>query len=82
MSRSILFLMVAVAIAILIVPLESQADDAYEQNDTRATAYSLSGDERVWLSNISGLGQQWDDDWDRIYVTSGFERVWVDGRQR
>jgi hypothetical protein len=30
-------------------------DDNYEQNDTLADAYDLSGDERTWLSEIAGL---------------------------
>jgi hypothetical protein len=54
-------------------------DDAYEKNDTRAAAWH-PGDywESTWLSSIDGLGVQLDDDWYRIDVDSGFERVQVD----
>ncbi len=48
-----------------------QTDDAYEPNDDRTSAYDLSNDERTWLSTIDGHGIQWDDDWYRIYVSSG-----------
>ena len=53
-------------------------EDNYEQNDTLATAYDLSSQEGVWLSNINGYGAQADDDWYKIYVTSGTERVIID----
>lgn len=58
--------------------LRITSDDAYEENDTRATAYDLSGDEQTWLSTISGLGIQADDDWYEIYVSSGYENVLID----
>lgn len=48
-----------------------QTDDAYEPNDDRTSAYDLTGDERTWLNSIDGYGIQWDDDWYRIYVSSG-----------
>lgn len=52
-------------------------DDAYEENDTRTNAYDFTT-EQVWLSTISGLGVQADDDWYEIEVSSGYERVQVD----
>lgn len=52
-------------------------DDNYEENDTRAAAYDLSSHEQTWLSNIDGYGIQADDDWYRIYVDGGFERVQI-----
>ena len=49
-------------------------DDAYEENDSRATAYYIgSGDNR--LTELEGEGVQLDDDWYRIEVGNGFERV-------
>ncbi|NEP61235.1 MAG: S8 family serine peptidase, partial [Symploca sp. SIO2G7] len=53
-------------------------DDAYEENDTIATAYDLSNQEQTWLSNIAGLGLQADQDWYRIDVTQGYENLVVD----
>jgi REP element-mobilizing transposase RayT len=55
-------------------------DDNYEQNDTLATAYDLSNLELTWLSAIDGYGLQADEDWYRIYVTPGYERILVDAR--
>ncbi|MCD6379752.1 PPC domain-containing protein [bacterium] len=46
-------------------------DDKYEQNDIPRVAYDLSGSRDVWLELVDGLGQQWDDDWYKIYVTPG-----------
>ena len=54
------------------------ADDNYEENDTLATAYDLSNNEYTWLSDIDGYGVQADDDYYKIYVTSGYERVIVE----
>ncbi|MEM7061677.1 MAG: leishmanolysin-related zinc metalloendopeptidase [Cyanobacteria bacterium P01_B01_bin.77] len=53
-------------------------DDSYEQNDFFSSAYDLSADEQVWLSDLSGLGVQSDDDWYKISVTPGYENVIVD----
>ena len=50
---------------------EYQADDNYEPNDDRMSAYDLSNNERTWLSTINGFGIQRDDDWFQIYVSSG-----------
>ena len=44
-------------------------DDNYEPNNDRASAYDLSSDEYTWLSSITGLGIQADEDWYQIDVT-------------
>lgn len=55
-----------------------QADDAYEENDTRTTAYDLSSNVWVWLQSISGLGSQGDDDWFQITSPVGSPRISID----
>lgn len=51
------------------------ADDAYENNDSRANAYDLgSGDER-WLRTIGGYARAGNDDWYRIRLAPGESRV-------
>ncbi|GAF74521.1 unnamed protein product, partial [marine sediment metagenome] len=55
----------------------SQAEDVYEENDIRTSAYDLSGDELTWLSNIGGFGVQRDEDWYQIYIDSGLLRLVV-----
>ncbi len=58
--------------------VDDGGDDDYEENDTLATAYDHSSNERIWLSNLSGLGIQTDDDWYKISVTSDYTRIVVD----
>lgn len=59
------------------VPLVAvPTDDPYEDNDTRATATNISGNETVWHS---GLVQR-DADWYQIAVTPGNTRILVDCR--
>ncbi len=54
-------------------------DDAYEENDSRAQAwYGGFNWENTWLSGIDGLGLQSDEDWYRIDVDPGSERVVID----
>jgi hypothetical protein len=55
----------------------SACEDAYEENDTRETAaYPGGADWRnKWISTIAGKGVQYDFDFYRIDVTSGYERV-------
>ena len=60
-------------------------DDAYEDNDTRETAfYPQDGSaseynwEQIWLFNINGQGMAMDYDWYRIYVSSNYNRVIID----
>ncbi|MCU7836959.1 MAG: trypsin-like serine protease [gamma proteobacterium symbiont of Taylorina sp.] len=55
-----------------------QGDDSYEDNNTINTAYDLSSQEQTWLSSIAGTGIQADDDWYKIFVEPGFERVIID----
>jgi hypothetical protein len=56
-------------------------DDAYEPNNTLKTAWYRGTDwEQKWLSSIDGWAIQADDDWYRIDVDSGSERVQVDVR--
>ncbi len=52
-------------------------EDAYEENDSISAAYDISTRERVWLENTNGLGIQADEDWYRIYVNSGYQRVYI-----
>ena len=55
------------------------ADDAYEENDTLQTAWYPGWDwEDQWLSSISGLGIQSDEDWYEIDVSPGHEFVSVE----
>lgn len=42
------------------------SEDNYEENDTQATAFDLTGFERRSLSKLDGTGIQKDDDWFRI----------------
>lgn len=51
-------------------------DDAYEPNETPELAYPLP--EQTWLSSISGLGIQLNDDMYEISVAPGSEQVQVD----
>ncbi|MEB3356567.1 MAG: T9SS type A sorting domain-containing protein [Synechococcales bacterium] len=53
-------------------------DDAYEENDTRLTAFDLTTQEAVRLSDINGSGVHGDQDWYEIEVTPGFENLVVD----
>lgn len=53
-------------------------DDAYEKNDTMATAYDVSANKCSWFSKVKGLGVQWNDDWYRVSVASGYQHVMID----
>ena len=53
------------------------ADDAYEGNNTLATAYDLSNREETLLSALSGLGIVGDHDWYRIEVSPGEEEIHI-----
>lgn len=62
----------------LLLLSEGGKDDAYEENDTLATAYYPGSDwEQQWLSDMDGRGVQADDDWYRIYVSPNYNRVQV-----
>jgi hypothetical protein len=58
----------------------SGADDNYEENDNLAEAYDLSANEESWLSELAGQAVQLDDDWFKIAIDSGFERLLVELR--
>jgi hypothetical protein len=59
----------------------AQAEDAYEPNDTMGEAWHPGYNwVRTWLFSINGLGIQADEDWYRIDVDQGAERVQVDCR--
>jgi len=53
-------------------------DDLYEENDVAADAYGYSNNERTWLSKHKGWAMQFDEDWYRIYMNSGYDRLVVD----
>ncbi|MHA2474264.1 MAG: hypothetical protein ACXAES_13640, partial [Promethearchaeota archaeon] len=55
----------------------SAPEDSYEPNNDWTTAYDLSTYEKVWLETINGLGAQYDDDWFKIQVSPGEERLVV-----
>jgi hypothetical protein len=55
----------------------SAPEDFYEPNNVAASAYDLSMSELKWLSLMNGPGAQWDDDWYKIYVSPGEERLIV-----
>jgi len=59
----------------VVVPTAGPADDAYEQNDTLGTATVLPS--ATWLSSVNGLGVHSDEDWYRLDVPSGYERVQI-----
>jgi hypothetical protein len=52
-------------------------EDAYEENDSSATAAYPGGSDwrNTWISDIAGKGVQFDMDYFRLDVTSGYERV-------
>lgn len=54
------------------------SDDLYEENDTRATAHDYTTKEKVWLAWDRGLGIANDDDWYKIDVGPGGERVRIE----
>ncbi len=46
------------------------SDDAYEENDSLATAYEFN-QEGTWLSELNGQGVQADDDWFKLQAIAG-----------
>lgn len=60
------------------ISVEATNDDNYEENDTLSTAYNFSSLEKNWLSSVNGYGIQADDDWYKISISSGYERVQID----
>jgi hypothetical protein len=70
----------AIVLAVGSLSVPAAAEDYYEPNDTPGSAYDLSYDEQRWLSRIAGQGEQWDDDWYRVYAGYGYERLVLDLR--
>lgn len=60
------------------VLLEGPEDDTYEQNDITENAFYLANYEGMWLSDISGLAVQLDDDWFAVTLPSDNRRVIID----
>jgi hypothetical protein len=50
-------------------------DDAYEDNDVPLSAYNLGAAGGIWLSSLSGIGVQGDEDWYQFSVLSGHLQV-------
>jgi len=78
-------LFIGILAVLLSIPLltagNARADDPYEENDTRETAWHPGYNwVRTWLSDISGLGIQADEDWYRIDVDATSQRLQVDCR--
>ena len=59
-------------------PAVRAQDDVYEPNNTTNQATDVSASPGIWLSDGLGLGVQCDDDWYKIDVPAGFERVTVE----
>ena len=55
----------------------SAPEDFYESNNNATNAYDLTMYELKWLSMINGPGTQWDEDWYKIEITPGSERLIV-----
>lgn len=65
-------------LSLLVTPIGS-TDDAYEENDSLATAWHAGFNwEGTWLSEIGGAGIQRDSDWYRIEVSPDRLNVTVD----
>ena len=61
---------------LLPVVKQGTGDDSYEPNNTLSAAYTnLTVD--TWLSSIGGLGVQADDDWYKIEVVAGYDRLQI-----
>jgi len=60
------------------IRISDTPDDNYEENDYHYNAYDLSSYENTWLSTIDGSGVQLDDDWYKIYIDSGDQRLIID----
>ena len=58
--------------------LDVTCADAYEPNDSLATAYDIRTREQTWLTSINGIATADNDDWYEITVTSGYNRMIID----
>jgi hypothetical protein len=54
------------------------ADDPYEENDWSGEAYDLTSYDGWWLTSIMGEGRQFDEDWYKIDLQSGSEKLVVE----
>ncbi len=57
---------------------DTRDDDNYEENDDPLSAYDLSSHQYEDLWRINGTALQRDNDWYKIFVTSGFEHLFVE----
>ena len=55
--------------------MPSMMEDLYEENDYDGQAYDLTGHDAMWLTSVNGPGYQWDEDWYRVYLDPGEERI-------
>ena len=59
--------------------IQSGEDDAYEENDSRATAFWPGFNwNDAWLTAVEGVGIQRDEDWYRIHIDPGFLQIEID----
>jgi len=72
-----IFLLILLLTIISGTTLIQNIQDFYEINNNASKAYDLSMHELKWLSLINGLGTQWDEDWYKIQIKPGFERLIV-----
>jgi hypothetical protein len=70
--------LLSIVVLMAVFPGYAAADDIYEPNNTLGQAwYPGSNWEGTLLSTIGGLGVESNDDWYRIYVSPGEERVQI-----
>lgn len=62
-------------ISLVLAAMAGRADDAYEPNNNRATAFDLRAYPRTYLAAIRGLGVQANDDWFRIAAGASTRRL-------
>ncbi|MHA2006334.1 MAG: PPC domain-containing protein [Promethearchaeota archaeon] len=56
----------------------AKSDDPYEENDWSGEAYDLTSYDGWWLTSIMGEGRQFDEDWYKIDLQSGSEKLIVE----
>ena len=56
---------------------DTRDDDNYEENDDPSNAYDLSTHQYEDLWQVDGSAIQRDNDWYKIFITSGFEHLFV-----
>jgi len=54
-----------------------RSDDAYEMNNDISSAYDFSNSQNMSLWHNMGLGLQYDNDWYKIQIEEGFERLHI-----